>query len=327
MTDPSLMLAALASAAVPGLDPVSVRGMRPTAGHQFDLAFVEDSQQRRWVVRAPVTAAAGAQLEQTMGLLTLLHRRVPFGVPQAKGFAPVPGRGRAAVYPLLPGRPVSFADLPAGPGLAAELGRAIAALHNLDRAVYEEAGVPAYEAEEYRERRLGELDRAASTGHVPAGLLARWEAQLEDVATWRFAPVPTHGDLTGEQVLVVFEDEQDAATGRVRAITGWEQAKVADPADDLAALAVQCSPEAFDAVLEGYAHTRVERLDAHLEVRARLAGELRLVAALSTAASLQDQAAVDRVVHALRALDAAARGPATAPAPRSGAVAADLDRD
>ena len=56
------------------------------------------------------------------------------------------------------------------------------------------------------------------------------------MSLWRFAPTPTHGDLGGEQILAVFDDDDDAATGRVRAFTGWEDAKVADPADDFAAL-------------------------------------------------------------------------------------------
>ena len=77
---------------------------------------------------------------------------------------------------------------------------------------------------------------------MPTGLLARWEKLLEDVTLWRFAPTPTHGDLTGDQVLVVFDDDGDAASGRVKALTGWEDAKVADPADDFFALVTQTSP-------------------------------------------------------------------------------------
>ena len=78
----------------------------------------------------------------------------------------------------------------------------------------------------------------------------------------------------------MFEDDEDASTGRVRAFTGWEDAKVADPADDFATLVTEASPEAVDSVLEAYAHARVDRPDQHLERRARLAGELRLVSAL-----------------------------------------------
>ena len=298
-----LYLAALASAAVPRLDPASVEALPSEPGQLFDVAFVQDTQHRRWVVRAPRTQAAGAQMDVTVALLGLLARRLPFAVPTPKGFAALKEGGRAAVYPYLPGQNVRFEALPPGPGLAAELGRTIAHLHNADLQIFDEAGLPAYDPDTYRTRRLAELDRAAATGHVPTALLARWERLLEDVSLWRFAPTPTHGDLTGDQVLAVFDDEEDSATGRVRALTGWEDAKVADPADDFAALVREASPEAFETVLEAYAHARVERPDKHLEQRARLAAEMRLVTALMAAVSSDDRRLVERQAAALRRLD------------------------
>ncbi len=298
-----LFLAALASAAVPGLDPASVEALPSEQGQLFDVAFVQDTQHRRWVVRAPRTQAAGAQMDVTVALLGLLARRLPFSVPTPKGFAPLKEGGRAAVYPYLPGRTIDFARLPAGPGLAAELGRAIAALHNADHAIFEEAGLPAYDADTYRTRRLSELDRAAASGHVPTSLLSRWERQLEDVTLWRFAPTPTHGDLSGDQVLVVFDDEEDAASAHVRGVTGWEDAKVADPADDLAALVGEAPRASFETVLEAYAHARVERPDAHLETRARLAAEMHGLVELMTAVSSGDRVLVERRAAELRRLD------------------------
>ena len=303
MTRSALALAALASAAIPGLDPATVEAVESREGQQFELAFVQDTQHRRWVVRAPLTRAAGAQMDITVALLGMLARRLPFSVPTPKGFVALKEGGRAAVYPYLAGRPLELTHLPAGPGLATEIGRAIAALHNVDRQLFDEAGLPSYDADTYRTRRLSELDRAAATGHVPTGLLARWEAALEDVSLWRFAPTPTHGDLGGEQILAVFDDDGDASTGRVRAFTGWEDAKVADPADDFATLVIEASPEAVDSVLEAYAHARVDRPDQHLERRARLAGELRLVSALLAATARQHQGAVASCAARLRRLD------------------------
>ncbi len=294
-------LAALASSAVPGLDPVSVQAALTEPGHYHEVAFVTDSQHRRWVVRAPLTSAAGAQMDTSVALLHLLGRRLPFSVPAPRGFVAVP-EGRAVVYPYLSGRPVDFGSLPAGPGLAAEVGRAIAALHNVDRAVFDEAGLPIYDAEEIRTRRLDDLDRAAATGHVPTGLLSRWERALEEVSFWRFAPTPVHGGLTGGRVLVAFEGD-DASSGRVRAITGWDNAKVADPAEDLAALVAACRPEAFESVLEGYAHSRVERPDRHLRRRARLASELRLLGALLGAVSAGERDLIKAHAADLRELD------------------------
>ena len=298
-----LFLAALASAAVPGLDPASVEALPGTPDHHYDVAFVQDTQHRRWVIRVPRTQGAAAQMEATFGLLALLARRLPFSVPTPKGFVALKEGGRAAIYPYLPGQNVDFAALPAGPGLAAELGRSIAALHNTDHGLFDEAGLPAYDADTYRTRRLTELDRAASTGHVPTGLLTRWEKLLEDVALWRFAPTPTHGDLTGDQVLVVFDDDQDAATGRVKAFTGWEDAKVADPADDFSGLVTQTSEGALETLMEAYAHARSERPDPHLLTRARLAAQMRVLGDLLGAVGKGDRALVERHAAALRQLD------------------------
>lgn len=296
-------LAALASAAVPGLDPVSVEALPSLPGQSFDVAFVQDTEHRRWVVRAPRTDVAGAEMDRAVTLLGLLARRLPFAVPAPKGFVALEEGGRAAVYPYLPGHPLEFGELPPGPGLAAELGRAVAALHNTAPALFEEAGLPAYDADAYRTRRLAELDRAAATGRVPAALLTRWEGALEDVALWRFAATPVHGDLTGDQVLAVFRDERDAATGTVKAMTGWEDAKVADPADDFAALVTEASPEALETVLEAYAHARVERPDPNLMVRARLGAELGLLARLMDALARKDPGAVEVLATQLRRLD------------------------
>ncbi len=303
-----LFLAALASAAVPGLDPASVEALpgapdHPDHANSYDVAFVQDTQHRRWVVRVPRSQAAAAQMESTFGLLALLARRLPFSVPTPKGFAALKDGGRAAIYPYLPGQNIDFAQLPAGPGLAAELGRAIAALHNADHGLFDEAGLPAYDADTYRTRRLSELDRAAATGHVPTGLLARWEKLLEDVTLWRFAPTPTHGDLTGNQVLAVFDDDSDAASGRIKAFTGWEDAKVADPADDFAALVTQAPPRAIETLMEAYAHARAERPDIHLATRARLSSEMRTLSRLMTSVAGGDRLQVERHASALRRLD------------------------
>ncbi|MBC7560360.1 MAG: phosphotransferase [Dermatophilaceae bacterium] len=304
MTRTPLALAALASAAVPGLDPAFVEGVISLPGHQFDVAFINDTQHRRWVLRAPMSAAAGAQMDVSVSLLGLLARRLPFSVPTPKGFVSLREGGRAVVYPYITGRPLNFAQLPSGPGIAAELGRALAALHNVDLVLCDEAGLTSYDPDTYRTRRLADLDRAAATGHVPTGLLSRWERSLEEVSLWRFAPTPTHGDLTGDEVLAVFDDDTDATTGHVCGLTSWENAKVADPADDFATLVTQASPSAFDSVLEAYAGARTDQPDKNLERRARLAGELKLVAEPLTAVGSGDQGCVQACAEKLRQLAA-----------------------
>ena len=288
---------------MPGLDPIAVQEVFLGEEEHFDVAFIQDTQQRRWVIRAPRSEVAAARMDASLAMLALLVRRVPFAVPAAKGFAPIPKIGRAAVHSYIPGDPIDLAALHPGHPLTAELGRVIAMIHNVDRALYDEAGLPAYDAEAYRKRHLAQIDRGAATGRVPAGLLARWEEALDDVRLWRFAPVPVHGSLHGGQVLVTFPDRTDSDKATIRGVTGWESAKVADPADDFAAVISSTRSEVVDAVFSAYAQVRVERPDPHLVARARLASELDLLAQLMRAVSSRDDVVTEALTARLRRLD------------------------
>lgn len=296
-----LSLAALASAAVPGLDPSSVEGVVGTEpARSYDVAFVQDHDHRRWVIRCPRTPAASARLEQSAALLALLARRLTMPVPAVKGWVALPEGGRAAVHQYLTGRMVDLSSIAPGSKLAAGLGRALAQLHNLDRRIYEEAGVPVYEAEAYRTRRLAELDRAAATGRVPTGLLTRWEHDLEDVALWRFTTTPTHGAVSSSTVLATPDDGEEPD---IKAFLGWESAQVADPADDLAVLVAELDPESLDTVMEAYAHARVDRPDRHLQQRARLVHQMALVRRMMSAVAAGDDDGAEELARGLRRLD------------------------
>jgi len=288
-------LAALATAAIPGLD---ARDVRPSAlsGSDFDVAVVTDAERRRWVVRAPLHAGAGATLEAELALLEALvpyteSGALPFDVPRVVGSAHLPEGGRAVVHPALRGSEVRLESLTGGPGLAAAIGRAIAAIHELPTSTVEDAGLPAYEAQAYRERRQSEVDEAARTGKVPTVLLRRWEARLEDVALWRFRPTVVHGDLTSSHVLT----DGHLVTG----VLGWGEAKVADPADDLAWLLVAAPSDAVDSITEAYQLRRTELKDPHLVERALLAGELALARWLLHGARTGQDDVVDDAVEML----------------------------
>ncbi|RYV50445.1 macrolide 2'-phosphotransferase [Pengzhenrongella frigida] len=309
MSRSPLALAALATVAIPGLDAVDVFRPTPT-GSDFDVAVVIDSSRRRWVVRSPTRPAAGAALEAEVALLEQIAEQVdgghlPFAVPRPIGFAHLPEGGRAVVHAELTGRPLRLETLVPGPGLAASLGRALAALHQLPVDLVEQVGLPTYDAAAYRERRLSEVDEAARTGKVPASLLRRWEGLLEDVAMWRFQPTVVHGDLSAEHVLT------DGRT--VTGLLGWGDAKVADPADDLAWLLVAAPQYAVESIMEAYHLGRTELTDPHLTERAQLAGELALARWLLYGVRTGDREVIDDAVQMLEELDAhTAEAPAAA---------------
>lgn len=269
----------------------------------FDCAVAIDAESRRWVVRAPSTPAAGAALEAEAAFLSGLETHVdsgllPFVVPRPAGFVALPDAGRAVVYEEPPGHPLKVHRLTPGPGLAASVGRAVAALHELPVSLVEASGHPAYSAEEYRQRRLSEVDEAAKTGRVPATLLRRWERSLEDVALWRFRPTITHTALAAENVLV--------RSGQVSALTDFFEVQVGDPADDLAWLLVSAPQDAADSLMEAYQIRRTELIDPHLVERALLASELALARWLLHGVRNDAPEVVEDAVGMLKDLDRAA---------------------
>jgi macrolide phosphotransferase len=290
-----LALAALACAAVKGLEPVAAHE-HPTHDRDIDTALVEDRLARRWLVRAPRTTAAGVRIEKESRLLDGLVTALPFAVPEVAGMASLPEGGRVMVQRTLAGVPLPTRALTPGRGLAAALGRALATIHDLPQHLVEEAGMPVYAAEEYRLRRLAEVDRAAATGHVPAALLTRWEKALEEVGAWRFVPCVVHGDLAGENVLI----EHEAVVG----VLEWAQTLVADPADDLAWLASTVDGEALDTVLEAYTQARRSPPDGDLIRRARLVSELAIARWLLHGVTTDDESVIKDAVGMLADLEA-----------------------
>ncbi len=289
-----LVLAALAHAAVPRLRPVSVQATTTPAGADYQVAYVVMDDDRTWDVKVGLNAAAGAALEQSDALTRLLAKRLPYAVPRLEGLLVVKGDTTVAVLPHLAGTVTPWRSLAPAAPLTQSIGRALAALHDIDPRIVDEAGLPTYDADAYRARKLAALDRAATTGHVPARLLERWERALEEVTLWKFPTRPTHGPLESHHVL---------ADGQVTAVTGWEHAGVSDPAEDFAPLFLLAPPKAFDTVLEAYAGARRDAPDKYLTRRIRLAAELHRVAALTEAVATGDDELIGRRVAALRRLD------------------------
>jgi len=296
-----IALAALACAAVRGLEPVCTRP-HPCPDWDIDAAVVEDDLSRSWIVRAPRSPGAAARLDRETQLLTGLLGWLPFSVPEVSGSVRLPSGGCAVVHRTLTGNPLEPSELAPGPGLAAALGRALAAVHELPERLVEDAGLPVYTAEEHRRRKLAELDRAAGTGFIPAGLLTRWEKAFEEAGAWRFVPCVVHGDLAAENVLV-----DDA---EVLGILDWGEARVGDPADDLAWIAAGADQDCLESVLEAYALGRRQPPDRDLARRARLAGELALARWLLHGVAIDDPEVVRDARSMLTELDGVLLGEA-----------------
>ncbi len=266
-----LELAAIATAAVPGLAPTAA-AYSPDDDADFDSALLLDAEGKRWRVRSPRHPEASTRLETEFMVLRAfapaIRAELPFHVPTIAGTVRQ-GALTTFVYAHLQGSVLSIEELSAGSStLAREVGTALAAIHDLPLPLVINADLPSYSANEFRQRKLNELDQAATTGKIPATLLRRWEHALEDVALWRFNPSVVHGDLHEDNLMV----QDDTVT----ALTGWTDLRIGDPADDFAWLVASNEASFVEAVLSHYTQTRRDVPDAHLLRRAALLAEFAL---------------------------------------------------
>jgi macrolide phosphotransferase len=322
-------LAAVATAAVPGLSPTAVSSA-PDDPADFDSALLLDSEGKRWRVRSPRHAEASTRLETEFLVLRAfspaIRAELPFLMPTVAGTVRQKNL-TTFVYSHLVGATRSVEELTSGSQeLAKEIGTALAAIHDLPRALVSNADLPSYTPNEFRQRRLNELDMAATTGKIPSLLLRRWEHAMEDVSLWRFNPCVVHGDLHEDNLLI--------DGNRVTAVTGWTDLRIGDPADDLAWLVASNEQDFVDAVVRHYTEQRRDVPDSHLLRRAALSAEFALAQYLVKGIATDDREMVSEAEEMLAALadDIAEHGgqpisveplpqPAAPPLPPASAVA------
>nr|WP_231704819.1 macrolide 2'-phosphotransferase [Arthrobacter gengyunqii] len=292
-------LAAMASAAVPGLAPTGVAGS-PDDAADFDSAILVDEAGKQWRVRSPKHIDASMRLETELLVLRAfvpaVRAELPFALPYVAGTVRQ-GDLCTFVYSHLPGSTRDIDSLVAESGpLPREVGRAMAAIHSLPHDLVNDADLPSYSANEFRQRKLNELDQAATTGKIPPVLLRRWEHALEDVTLWRFNPSVVHGDLHEDNLLV--------SNGRISAVTGWTDLRIGDPADDFAWLIAANDPTFTDAVHAAYNAARSEAPDPHLIRRAALSAEFALAQWLVRGVAAENPGMVAEAEEMLATLEA-----------------------
>lgn len=282
-----LELAALATAAVPGL---RVTGLRPPqfSDEVVSVTGIIDTAGNRWTVVCPHDSVGGLGLESQTAVLQRLARAhdagdLPFDVPRPAGFTRTPEGLRVMVHRDMGGRFMTEEDFADAHVLPASLGRALAALHNLPESVCTGVDLPTYTAQECRERHQSLLDEVATTGAIPRGLWDRWETALEDVALWRFRTAPVHGDLQSTSVVV--------NDGSVMGVSGFSSMHVGDPAEDVAWVLARASDDFLDRFNEAYSMSR-RATDLHLVTRAQLFSELAVARWLAHGMHAEDESVI-----------------------------------
>ena len=235
-------------------------------------------------LKIPKSPAGESELALELQVLKALKPfsdKLPFSISEYVGQTKDFDGTKAILFTLLGGNQPDLAKL--GPGnFSRTFAEAIAAIHSLPLGAIRDAGLPEYDSSSILHSKVTELDRVAASGRIPAILLSRWEAALEDVGLFRFHPATTHGAISSETALV---DGQN-----VVAIGGWGNVSIADPAEDFRWLAGGGLPSTFDDAMIHYRSIR-SGADENIAQRATLYSELELATWLIHCAKSGDEAA------------------------------------
>ena len=267
----SLILAALAKAALPGVD--FNRAVDGGSDSNLKVAVLFGTDGRTVVAKRPVRQAARNQLELEVRALQALSEatrsRLPFAAETLLNRLDLAPNDSVWFFDQLEGNATYFDKLSPSGTLAESIGEALGAIHNLPLSVVTDAFLPEYNPADIALKYVTEMDKMAETGKVPPALLDRWQSALEDVSLFRYAPTVVHGSIDSDTVLNSVVDHAQVVSG----ITNWSELHIGDPAEDFSWIFSAALPELEDAILLAY-NTRHPNSDATLRQRAQLYSEL-----------------------------------------------------
>lgn len=292
-----LILAALAKAAVPNLNFTEVKGLSTGTNGAFETALLTATTGEHYVVRIATSQAAGAEQEVELRALKALGKpermRLPFKVTNLVGETKDEKGSRALVFEFVYGNQTDISTVEPDSALTVNIGKAIAAIHNLDAAIIENSHLASFEPAEIVRSRVAELDRFAATGKVPSVLLSRWEQALEDTSLFRFKPTVIHGGLNSETFLTLDEE--------VSGILGWSTLRISDPAEDFAWILGAGIHELSESIIDVYRQSHYN-VDDSLRLRATLYSEFEFARWLMFGVTKKNQEIIDEAVLMLEGL-------------------------
>ena len=283
MGRPALILAALAADAAPGKN---FRGLRKLdLSDNLDAVMLQTGDGEDFTFKIPANPQGEGELavERTvLRALTASASQLPFAIASELGVTKDSTGSLGVLFTSVNGSEPDLTKLPPG-AFSKTLADALAAIHSLDINVVKEAGLPEYDSSSQLHQRVAELDRIAALGRVPAALLSRWEEALEDVGMFRYHPTVIHGGLSKEHLKL---DGQ-----RLVGMTGFENLRISDPAEDLSWIVGAGLPSTVEDALLHYRAARPSA-DENLIQRATLYSELELGSWLAHCVEQGDEEAI-----------------------------------
>lgn len=290
MGKPSLILAALAADAMPGLRFTQVQDLTEP-GSEIVTQLLTTDDGRQVLFKSPRSAAALTSLGLEVRALRVLRQvQLPFQVPSFIGETSPKAVYRALAFEYISGNSLDVSRIKVDDPITARIGQTLAQIHSIPPTLVAEAGLPEFDPALKVRERVAEFDRAMETGRIHPDLLERWQSALLDVNLFRYQPTVVHGNFTSDNILV--------NAGEVVGINSWTNLSIDDPAVDLAGIYSEFSTEIAEAVTSAYESSI--RADRNIRQRATLYFELSLANFLLQAVDSQDE---DNIAQAQALLD------------------------
>jgi len=280
MGKPSLILAALAADAMPGVSFNRIIDLtRPETGITSAL-LVSEADNVEVVVKVPTTNNAAAELigevQALKALRTAGQGALSFRVPALVGESSAKSAQKALLFSYVSGEPFELRSNRTKEDLTASLVGALSQIRALPTSIVSNANLPEYTPAENVRARLAELDRVVEARKIKQPLLQRWFDALEDANLFRYQPTVIHGNLTVDCVLT----EGTELVG----IVDWSALRVDDPAYDVAfVFELANADDSYSALLQ---YEALGKSDPNIRQRAVLYSELVWVRYLAWAMSM-----------------------------------------
>jgi aminoglycoside phosphotransferase (APT) family kinase protein len=289
MGKPSLILAALAADALPGLHFVKVQNQtRDDAAIAVELLTTDDD--RLILLKSPLDSLASTDLGTEVRALQILKNvSLPFSISTYLGKTSPKAIRTALAFEYVPGNPTDLTRLRLDDQLVTSIGQALSAIHSIPTSLVSDGGLPEYEPAERVRIMVAEFDRAMDTGKVHPDLLERWQTALFDVNLFKYRPTVVHGFMESDFLL----SQGDLVVGVIE----WGQLSVDDPALDISFLYYEAEPNLAEAVILAYEGST--KADRNLRQRAQLHYELTFANDLLESIAGGDEDEIEEAVAAI----------------------------
>lgn len=289
MGKPSLILAALAADALPGLRFVQVQNLtRDEVAVTVELLTTDEG--RLILLKSPLNSLANTDLgTEVRALQALKNLSLPFSVSTFLGKTTPKAIRNALAFEYVHGSAIDMTRMRVDEPIISSLGQALSAIHSIPTALVANSGLPEYDPAQRVRERVAEFDRSMDTGKIHPDLLERWQSALFDVNLFKYHPTVVHGSLKSDFVLTEGND--------VIGIIEWGNLSIDDPAIDLAFVFGEAQPDIADAITLAYEGST--RADRNLKQRAHLYYELSYVTYLLSSINRGDEEEIEGAVSML----------------------------